>query len=165
MVCSFGRATSTWDKSWEENIEVTSRIKNPHHQRRWWQWPHFLHHSCNRFQSLENIFWRFSFGGEILDEQVDGCGRLDCWGIGQGRGSGFGVSDHLGMIVSLGFPRCLSGLAFIGAMTFLAAVEAEPLPHTLCTVGRGEFPEMDHIHIHGIGVIGRQGTGGEGGER
>ena len=24
MVCSFGKATSTWDKSWEDDVEVTS---------------------------------------------------------------------------------------------------------------------------------------------
>ena len=36
MVCSFGRATSTWDTLWEEDIKATSRIKNPHRQRRWW---------------------------------------------------------------------------------------------------------------------------------
>ena len=35
MVHSFGRATSTWDKSWEGDIEATSLIKNPHRQRRW----------------------------------------------------------------------------------------------------------------------------------
>ena len=60
MVCSFGRATSTWDKSWEGNVEVTSLIKNPHHQRRWWQRLHFLHHPHNRFSEfggyLQGIF-------------------------------------------------------------------------------------------------------------
>ena len=44
MVHSFGKATSTWDKSWEEDVEATSNIKNPLHQRRWWWWPHSLHH-------------------------------------------------------------------------------------------------------------------------
>ena len=34
MVRSFGMATSTWDKSWEDDVETTSQIKNPHHQRR-----------------------------------------------------------------------------------------------------------------------------------
>ena len=34
IVRSFGKATSTWDKSWEKDIEATSRIKNPLHQRR-----------------------------------------------------------------------------------------------------------------------------------
>ena len=35
MVCSFGRATSTWDTLWKEDVEATSQIKNPHRQRRW----------------------------------------------------------------------------------------------------------------------------------
>ena len=48
MVCSFGRATSTWDKSWEEDVETTSCIKNALHQRRWWQWPHSLHCPCSK---------------------------------------------------------------------------------------------------------------------
>ena len=48
MVCSFGRATSTWDKSWEEDIEATSCIKNPFCQRRWWWQPHSLHHSHSK---------------------------------------------------------------------------------------------------------------------
>ena len=30
IVRSFGNATSTWDRSWEEDVEATSRIKNPH---------------------------------------------------------------------------------------------------------------------------------------
>ena len=42
IVCSFGKATSTWDKSWKEDVEATSQIKNPYHQRRWWQQLHLL---------------------------------------------------------------------------------------------------------------------------
>ena len=49
MVRSFGKATSTWDKSWEGDVEATSRIKNPHHQRRWWRQPRFLRLLHNRF--------------------------------------------------------------------------------------------------------------------
>ena len=30
IVHSFGNATSTWDRSWEEDVEATSHIKNPH---------------------------------------------------------------------------------------------------------------------------------------
>ena len=52
MVCSFGRATSTWDKSWEDDVEANSRIKNPHRQRRWWRQPHFLHHLHNKFSGF-----------------------------------------------------------------------------------------------------------------
>ena len=49
MVCSFGKATSTWDTVWEEDIEATSQIKNPHCQRRWWQQLHLLHHLHSKF--------------------------------------------------------------------------------------------------------------------
>ena len=59
-VHSFGRATSTWDKSWEDDVEMTSQIKNPYHQRRWWQRPCFLHHPHNKFsrsgEYLQAIF-------------------------------------------------------------------------------------------------------------
>ena len=30
IVRSLGNATSTWDRSWEEDVEATSHIKNPH---------------------------------------------------------------------------------------------------------------------------------------
>ena len=59
MVRSFGRATSTWDKLWEDNIKTTSQIKNPHHRRRWWR-PYFLRHPHNKFsrsgECLQVIF-------------------------------------------------------------------------------------------------------------
>ena len=48
IVHSFGKATNTWDKSWEEDIEATSQIKNPHCQGRWWLWPHLLCHPHSR---------------------------------------------------------------------------------------------------------------------
>ena len=48
IVCSFGKATNTWDKSWEEDVKVTSRIKNPHCLGRWWLQPHLLHCPHNR---------------------------------------------------------------------------------------------------------------------
>ena len=54
MVHSFGKATSTWDKLWEEDIKVTSRIKIPHCQRRWWwQQLRLLHHFHNKFSRFE----------------------------------------------------------------------------------------------------------------
>ena len=34
------------------------------------------------FQGLEDIFGRLSLSGEVLDEQVDGCGRSDYGGGG-----------------------------------------------------------------------------------
>ena len=52
IVRSLGRATSIWDKSWEDNVEASSRIKNPHCQRRWWlqlRSPHPLHSRFSRF--------------------------------------------------------------------------------------------------------------------
>ena len=52
MVRSLGRATSTWDKSWEDDVEANSQIKNPHRQRRCWQQPHFLHHLHNKFSGF-----------------------------------------------------------------------------------------------------------------
>ena len=60
MVHSFGRATSTWDKLWEGDVEATSLIKNPHCQRKWWRQPHFLCHPHNKFSGfggyLQGIF-------------------------------------------------------------------------------------------------------------
>ena len=35
IVRSFGNATSTWDRSWEEDVKMTSRIKNPPCLGRW----------------------------------------------------------------------------------------------------------------------------------
>ena len=57
MVCSFGKATSTWDKSWEDDVEATSRIKNPHHQRRWWRQPRFLRLLHSRFSRFGGYLW------------------------------------------------------------------------------------------------------------
>ena len=53
IVHSFGKATNTWDKSWEEDVEVTSRIKNPHYLGRRWLWPHLLHHPHSRSSRFE----------------------------------------------------------------------------------------------------------------
>ena len=59
IVRSFGKATNIWDKSWEEDVEATSRIKNPHCQRKWWQQPHFLHHPHSRFSKSGGCLWEF----------------------------------------------------------------------------------------------------------
>ena len=48
IVRSLGKATNTWDRSWEEDVEVTSRIKNPHCLGRWWLRPRLLHHPHSR---------------------------------------------------------------------------------------------------------------------
>ena len=47
MACSFGKATSTWDKSWEEDVEATSQIKKP--SLSGWQQLHLLHHLHSKF--------------------------------------------------------------------------------------------------------------------
>ena len=57
MVRSFGKATSTWDKSWEDNVEATSRVKNPHHQRRWWRLLRFLRLHHSRFSRFGGYLW------------------------------------------------------------------------------------------------------------
>ena len=48
IVRSFGKATNTWDRSWEEDVKVTSQIKNPHCLGRWWLQPLLLHHPHSR---------------------------------------------------------------------------------------------------------------------
>ena len=48
IVRSFGKATNTWDKLWEEDVKATSQIKNPHCQGKWWQQPPLLHPPHNR---------------------------------------------------------------------------------------------------------------------
>ena len=60
MVCSFGKATSTWDKSWEEDVETTSRIKNPHCLRKWWQQLHFFCHPHSKSSRSGGYLWEFS---------------------------------------------------------------------------------------------------------
>ena len=60
IVCSFGKATNTWDKSWEEDIEVTSQIQNPHHLRRWWQQLCLLHHLQSRSSRFGGYLQWFS---------------------------------------------------------------------------------------------------------
>ena len=106
------------------------------------------------FQGLEDIFGGFSLGGEVLDEEVDGCGRDDGGGGGRGSSGGFGVPDHLRAMVSFGFSQCLGGLTFIGTVSLLPAAEAESLPDASGTICRREFSEMDCVNIHGIGVFG-----------
>ena len=78
-------------------------------------------------QGLEDVFRGFAFGGEILDESINGGDRSN-GGSGGCRGfRGFSVSDLLGVIVSLGFSRCLGGPAFICTVSLLAASETKSL--------------------------------------
>ena len=78
IVHSLGKATSTWARSWEEDIEVTSRIKNPHQRRKWLHPPLCL---CNRSLGLEDILWHPALSGEVLDVSID-------WGDWSDGGSG-----------------------------------------------------------------------------
>ena len=91
------------------------------------------------FQGLEDVFRGFAFGGEVLNESVDG-GDGSNGGSGGYRGfRGFGVSDLLRVMVSLGFPRCLGGSAFICAMSFLTASEAKSFSNALGTINWREL--------------------------
>ena len=58
IVRSFGKATNTWDKSWEEDIEVTSQIKNPHCLRMWWQRLCLLPCLHSKFSMSEGCPWQ-----------------------------------------------------------------------------------------------------------
>ena len=69
-------------------------------------------------QGLEDVFRGFAFGGEVLDEGINGSDRRD-GGSGEcGGDSGFCVSDLLRVVISLGFPRCLRGPAFVCAVCY-----------------------------------------------
>ena len=59
IVRSFGKATNTWDKSWEEDIKATSQIKNPHCLRMWWWQLHLLHHPHSKFSMSGGCPWGF----------------------------------------------------------------------------------------------------------
>ena len=59
IVCSFGKATNTWDKSWEEDVEVTSWIKNPYCLRMWWRQLCFLHCLHSKFSGSGGCLWQF----------------------------------------------------------------------------------------------------------
>ena len=115
-------------------------------------------------QGLEDVFRGFSLGGEVLDVGVDG-GDGGNSGHGGYRGfRGFSVSDLLGVVISLGFSRCLGGLAFICAVSLLAASEAKSLSDALGSISWRELFQMDDVDIHGIGIFGRMQVGREQGE-
>ena len=110
---------------------------------------------------MENVFRGFALGGEVLDEGVDGGDRSNNGSGGCGGGRGLSVSDLLGAICFLVFPLCLRGLAFICAVSFLAASEAKSLPHASSMVSWGELFQADGVDFHGIGVFGGVQVGGE----
>ena len=91
-------------------------------------------------QGLEDVFRGFAFGGEVLDVGVDGGDGSNGGSGGYGEFRGFSVSNLLRMIVSLGFSRCLGGLAFICTVSFLVASETKSFSNTLSMVSGREFP-------------------------
>ena len=74
------------------------------------------------FQGLEDVFGRFALGGEILNVGVDGGVRSDGGSGGRKGFRGFGVSDLLGSVISLGFSGCLGASAFICAMSLFCDI-------------------------------------------
>ena len=116
------------------------------------------------FQGLENVFRGFALGGEVLDKGIDGGDRSNGGSGGYGGFRGFGVSDLLGVIIFLGFSRCLRGSAFIRTMSLFAASETKSLSDALGMVSRRELSQADGVDIHGIGIFGRLRVGGKQGE-
>ena len=106
-------------------------------------------------QSLEDVFRGFALGGEVLNVGVNGGDGSNGGSGGYGGFRGFSVSDLLGAVISLGFSRCLEGLAFICAVSLLVASETKSFPNASSTVGGREFPKADGVDIHGIGIFGR----------
>ena len=106
-------------------------------------------------QGLEDVFGGLALGGEILDVGVDGGNRSDggCGGYREFRG--FSVSDLLGAVISLGFSRCLRGLAFICTVSLFTASEAKSLPDASGLISWKELSQADGVDIHGVRVFGR----------
>ena len=95
------------------------------------------------FQGLEDVFWGFSLGGEVLDESINGGDGSNSGSRVCGDDGGFNVSNLLGAIVSLGFPRCLRGPAFICTVFFLAALKQSPsLMHQAWSARDSFFKQM-----------------------
>ena len=116
------------------------------------------------FQGLEDVFRGFALGGEVLDVGVNGGDRSNGGSSGYRGFRGFSVSDLLGVVISLGFSRCLGGSAFICAVSLLAASEAKSLPDAPGLISWRELFQMDGVDIHGIRILGRTQVGGERGE-
>ena len=60
------------------------------------------------------------------------------------------------MVISLRFPRCLGGSAFICAVSLLAASEAKSLPDAPGSISWRELFQTDGVDIHGIGILGSE---------
>ena len=115
-------------------------------------------------QGLEDVVGGFAFGGEVLDEGINGSDRSNGGSGGCGGDSGFSVSDLLRAVISLGFPRCLRGSAFVCTVFFPAASETKSLSNTLGMISGRELFQVDGVDIHGIRIFGRTQVGGKQGE-
>ena len=104
---------------------------------------------------MEDVFGGFALGGEVPDEGIDGSDRSDGGSGGCGGDSGFCVSDLLRVVISLGFPRCLRGPAFICTVSFPAASETKSFSNALGTISQGELLQANGVNIHGIRIFGR----------
>ena len=113
-------------------------------------------------QGLEDVFRGFALGGEILDVGVDGGGRSD-GGSGGYRGfRDLSVSDLLGVVIPLGFPRCLRGLAFVCTVSLLAASETKSFSDAPGSISWGELLQANGVDIHGVRIFGRARVGERG---
>ena len=104
---------------------------------------------------MKDVFRGFALGGEVLDEGIYGGDRSDGGSGGHGGGSGFSVSDLLRVVISLGFPGCLGGLAFICTVSFFATSDTKSLSNALGMISRRELFQADGVDIHGIRIFGR----------
>ena len=113
------------------------------------------------FQCLEDVLSSSTFGGEVLDEGIDGGDRSN-GGSGWCRGdSGFSVSHLLRVVIPLGFPRCLRGPAFVCAVSFLVASEAKSFSNASGTISWRDLFQANRVDIHGVRIFGRAQVGGK----
>ena len=100
----------------------------------------------------------------VMDVGVDGGDGSSGGSGGYGGFRGFSVSDLLGVVISLGFSRCLGGSAFICAVSLLAASEEKSFSDAPGLISWKELFQTDGVNIHGIRILGRTRVGGERGE-
>ena len=85
---------------------------------------------------MEDIFRGSAFGGEVLDVSVDGSDGSDG---SSGGGSGFGVSDLLRAVISLGFSGGLRGVTFVSAVSLFTASKAKSFSDASSSISRREL--------------------------
>ena len=110
---------------------------------------------------MEDVFWKFAFGGEVLNVGIYGGDGSD--GSSEGD-SGFSVSDLLGVIVPFGFSGCLRRATLICTMSLFAASEAKSFSDASGMVCWGELFQMNGVNFHGVRIFGRVCVGRERGE-